>query len=257
MRKRSRPSKSVPSAAASSGNGMWLWGTHPVLAALDNPERQVLRLLGTPEALKSLPPLSDRPAPEGIDRTALSRLLPDNAVHQGLAAWVRPLPEMFVEDLAGECADDPDALLLVLDRAQDPHNIGAVLRSAAAFGARAVLLPRHHAPDVTGVLAKSASGALERVPLIQVSNLARALGTLKEAGFWCVGLDGRAEQTLPAANLSGRTALVLGSEGEGLRRLTRDTCDLLVRIPMTSAVESLNLSNAAAIALYEIARKRG
>ncbi|CCQ74625.1 23S rRNA (guanosine(2251)-2'-O)-methyltransferase RlmB [Magnetospira sp. QH-2] len=239
-----------------AGDATWIWGTHPVQAAWTNPDRRLLRLIGTSEALKTLTSLPDRPHPESLTRGEITQVLPEGALHQGLAALIRPLPERFVEDLAGDCADDSQALVVVLDRANDPHNIGAVLRSAAAFGARALILPRHHAPDVTGVMAKAACGALERVPLIQVPNISRALGTLKESGFWCVGLDGRADSDLPTLDLNGRTALVMGSEGDGLRRLTRETCDLLARIPMTSAVESLNLSNAAAIALYEIARRR-
>lgn len=143
---------------------------------------------------------------------------------------------------------------MVLDQVTDPHNVGAVLRSAAAFGALAVVVPDRHAPDETGTLAKSASGALERMPLVRVSNLVRALEQLKDGGFWIAGLAAEGTTTLAQAKLSGKTALVLGSEGEGLRRLTREHCDYLVRLPMTDAVESLNVSNAAAVALYELIR---
>jgi len=149
------------------------------------------------------------------------------------------------------------ATVIVLDRAEDPHNVGAVLRSAAAFGAQAVILPDRHAPNATAALAKVASGALETVPLVRVTNLARALGQLKQAGFWCIGFDMAADALLAAADIGGKAALVLGSEGDGLRRLTRASCDLLVRIPLVrGGIESLNLSAAAAIALYERARDR-
>ncbi len=262
MRRRTAPPEAARSDRRSAGpprgavNGVWLWGRHPVLAALDNPSRNPLRLLATAEAARGLT-LPDRsPGIEPADRAQLDRLLPDGAVHQGLALLAAPLPETAIEDVAGLCRDDPSARVVVLDRAQDPRNVGAVLRSAAAFGARAVILPRDHAPEATGILAKAASGALERVPLIRVTNLARALRRLKEDGFWCLGLDGHADRPLADLPADGRTALVLGAEGAGLRRLTRETCDVLARIPIASAVESLNLSNAAAVALYDLARRR-
>ena len=139
----------------------------------------------------------------------------------------------------------------------DPHNIGAIMRSAAAFGARAILIPDRNAPEISGTLAKSASGAVEHVPLIRVVNLVRALEQLKKAGFWSVGLAGEAERTLAAQNVSGRLCLVLGSEGSGMRRLTREACDVMARLPTGGAISSLNVSNAAAVALYELRRAGG
>jgi 23S rRNA (guanosine2251-2'-O)-methyltransferase len=241
----------------------WLYGAHAVLAALANPLRRCHRLVMTANAraawanrLRQAIAAADgrRPQAELANRADLDRLLPPGAVHQGIALLADPLPSVTLEDACERAAAEDSARMVVLDQATDPHNIGAVLRSAAAFGARAVVVPDRHVPEVTGALAKAASGAIETVPLVRVVNLARTLAILKESGFWCVGLDAEATTTLADAKLSGKIALVLGSEGEGLRRLTRETCDFLVRIPIAEGVGSLNLSNAAAIALYEMIR---
>jgi len=259
--------KNQPKHTSSGGGraprpGMLLWGTHPVLAALANPERHLLRLLATPEAAKThaaelerigrqrrLPPL------ESVGRAELDQWLPPGAVHQGIALAADPLPGLGVEDLAYAAKDKDNAVVMVLDQVTDPHNVGAILRSAAAFGALGVVMQDRNAPEETGTLAKSASGALEKLPLVKVTNLARAIETLKESGFWIAGLAGDAPSTLAEAKLSGKIALVMGSEGEGLRRLTREHCDYLVKLPQTDLVESLNVSNAAAVALYELMRR--
>lgn len=280
-----RPDKSPGRPAATTGplgrpgangplgrmgaNDVWLFGRHPVEAALTNPARRVRRLLATAEALRALE--DDRAVVrrlgtlsqdvETIARADLDAFLPPGAVHQGLAAQVDPLPALGPEDIlaAAEArtAKDPEspAVVVVLDQVTDPHNVGAVLRSAVAFGALAVMVQDRHSPDETGVLAKSASGALERMPLVRVPNLVRALDRLREGGFWTVGMAADAPRTIAAAGsaLTGRVALVLGSEGQGMRRLTRDHCDHIVRLPMVpGAVESLNVSNAAAVALYAL-----
>jgi 23S rRNA (guanosine2251-2'-O)-methyltransferase len=177
-------------------------------------------------------------------------------VHQGLALLAEPLPAVDIYEVCDGLAGAEQAALLVLDQVTDPHNVGAILRSAAAFGARAVICTERHAAAETGVLAKAASGALELVPLVAVTNLARAMETLKEAGVWCMGLAAEAEQTIAATDLTGKTAIVLGAEGSGLRRLTREHCDLLVRLPTQGAFANLNVSNAAAVALYEVARQQ-
>jgi 23S rRNA (guanosine2251-2'-O)-methyltransferase len=160
-----------------------------------------------------------------------------------------------VSDLIAAAEGQDQAVIMILDQVTDPHNVGAILRSSAAFGAVGLIIPDRHAPDETGTLAKSASGALERLPLVRAINLVRALEDLKKAGFWIAGMAGEAKQTLAEAKLSGRVAIVMGSEGEGLRRLTREHCDHLVKLPQTDLVESLNVSNAAAVALYELIRR--
>lgn len=257
------PKGAAPRGAVQKGGSrsgeLWLYGRHPVEAALLNPDRRCRRLMITREARADLDAVLSRsphaPTIEPADRTALTDLLGDQAIHQGMALRVDPLPDLTPEDLVERYAEATDAVVLVLDQVTDPHNVGAVLRSAAAFGAVAVMVQDRHSPEETGVLAKSASGALERMPLVRVANLARALETLKDGGFWSAGLAADGPTTLAGAKLSGKVALVLGSEGAGLRRLTRDTCDLLVRLPMMpDSMESLNVSNAAAVALYEVRR---
>jgi 23S rRNA (guanosine2251-2'-O)-methyltransferase len=234
--------------------GPWLWGRHAVLAALTNPARKLLRLVATEDNAAELQALGG-PAPQILGKDELQRLLPPSAVHQGMALVAKPLKPLGIEDVIEGLGSRADAVVVVLDQVTDPHNIGAVLRSAAAFGAAALIVPDRNAPDISGTLAKSASGAVEHVPLVRVVNLNRALDQLKKAGFWTVGLDGAAERTLASHKLSGRVCLVLGSEGEGMRRLTREACDLMAKLPTGGPIASLNVSNAAAIALYELVRK--
>ncbi len=242
----------------------WLYGFHSVLAAFANPRRRAVRLVMTQEAEGSLGARLARVAqshpggalqPEVLSREAIARLVPRGAVHQGVAALVDGLEDVDIDDICRALDGQDRGWIVVLDQVSDPHNVGAILRSAAAFAAAAVVVPARNAPDVTGALAKAASGALETVPLVRVVNLARALASLKKAGFWCVGLDAAASTPIHEADISGKIALVLGAEGEGLRRLTRESCDLMVRIPLAKGMESLNVSNAAAVALYELARR--
>lgn len=242
--------------------GNWLYGLHAVKAALDNPRRKVLRVLATYEAIaaiagnrSSFKEMYPQIAVEPATRELISQLLPPHAVHQGAALLADPLGDVVLEDVLDEVDDQQNAVVLVLDQVTDPQNVGAILRSAAAFNVAAVVVPDRHSPPETAALAKAASGAIEIVPLVRVVNLARALEQLKQAGFWTAGLAGEATQTLAAANLSGKIALVLGAEGEGLRRLTREHCDILVKLPISPRMESLNVSAAAAVALYELARK--
>ena len=226
------------------------WGRHAVTAALANPERTVRKLWATREALASLdiPPVIPIVFADVAD---LARLVPGDAPHQGLVAEVDPLEDIWLGDLLQQGADDRRPLI-VLDQVTDPHNVGAILRSAAAFDALGIITPDRHSPPESGTIARSASGALEIVPWVRVVNLARALEEIAEAGFWRVGLTGEATQTLAEAMGETRVALVLGAEGEGMRQNTAAHCDELARLPISPKVESLNVSNAVAIALYAV-----
>jgi 23S rRNA (guanosine2251-2'-O)-methyltransferase len=224
-----------------------LWGRHAVAAALDNPERKILRAWATREAAAYMqfPGEVQLTLAEAPD---LSRLVPHDAPHQGVVIEVEPLEETWLDDVLNAAPER--SVLLVLDQVTDPHNVGAILRSSAAFGAIGIVTQDRHSPPESGVVAKAASGALERMPWVRVVNLARALDEIGEAGFWRIGLAGDAETELGAALGAQRIALVLGAEGTGLRQNTREHCDALARLPISNAVESLNVSNAAAVALY-------
>jgi 23S rRNA (guanosine2251-2'-O)-methyltransferase len=232
----------------------WLYGLHAVGAALANPRRKLHRVVLTARAAENLgTKLLGRVRVEPADADAISRLLPPGAVHQGAALSCDPLPGADLEAILAS-GSGGRRIVLVLDQLSDPHNVGAILRTAAAFGVSAVVVQDRHAPPQSGALAKAASGALETVPYVEVVNIARALDQLAEAGFWRVALAGDGKEALARATSRGDVALVLGSEGDGIRRLVREHCDTAAFIPIESAVESLNVSNAAAIALYEIRR---
>ena len=251
--KRTTRQQTVRNTAPSPG-GDWLYGRHAVVAALNNPRRHCRRLLMTAEVSRSLGETA-RPGPtsETVDRNRLNDLMP-GAVHQGIALLADPLP---APDLAEATSPLPDRIntVLVLDQISDPHNVGAILRSADAFAARAIVTTDRNAPTATGALAKAASGALERVPMVRVANLAQAMDSLGELGYWRIGLAAGGERDIADCHDFGNVALVLGAEGKGLRRLTATKCDLLARIHMPGPMTSLNVSNAAAVALYELRRR--
>ena len=231
------------------------WGRHAVTAALANPERVVRKMWVTREAAASLDIPADIPIVYA-DVQDLARLVPGDAPHQGLVAEVDPLEDIWLADLLQQGASDEGGdmrPLLILDGVTDPHNVGAILRSAAAFDALGIVTPDRNAPPESGTIARAASGALELVPWVRVVNLARALEEIAEAGFWRVGLTGEANQTLVQAMGTQRIALVLGAEGEGMRQNTASHCDELAKLPISDRIESLNVSNAAAIALYAVA----
>lgn len=227
------------------------YGRHAVTAALANPERRAVKLWATREAAGRMALPSSLPV-TFADAADLGRLVPQDAPHQGLVLEVEPLEDVFLDELLAQDGDRP---LLVLDQVTDPHNVGAILRSAAAFDALGIVTQDRHSPPETGTLARAASGALEIVPWVRVVNLARALDEMAAAGFWRIGLTGEAERTLGEALGSARVALVLGAEGEGMRPNTASHCDELARLPISEKVESLNVSNAAAIALYAAATR--
>jgi 23S rRNA (guanosine2251-2'-O)-methyltransferase len=243
----------------------WLYGRHAVKAALANPQRRwrsLAVLAGQEDEAASL--VADAraerrgtaPPIDVLDRAALEAMLPEGAVHQGLALQVEPLDPVDLDDLLRAVAvTEGRALIVMLDQVTDPHNVGAVLRSAAAFGAAAVIVAEHGAPPASAALAKAASGALDLVKLVRAVNLARTLDRLKQEGFWSCGLDENAPTLLSALDLGERAVLVLGSEGGGLRRLVRERCDTLARLPTRPDMPSLNVSNAAAVALYELIRR--
>ena len=230
-----------------SANRPRFWGKHAVAAALDNPERRVLKAWATREAAGFMQFPKDVPVTLA-DVADLGRLVPHDAPHQGVVIEVEPLEDAWLDEILGEAPER--AVLLVLDQVTDPHNVGAILRSAAAFGAIGVVTQDRHSPPESGALAKAASGTLERVPWVRVVNLARALEEIGEAGFWRIGLAGDAETDLKDALGPQRVALVLGAEGPGLRQNTREHCDALAKLPISDAIESLNVSNATAVALY-------
>ena len=242
-----------PRPDAKAADGLWLYGLHAVRAALVNPLRKVKRAVLTARAAEEIgAKLLGRVRHEIADGDAVARLLPAGAVHQGVALSCEPLPR---RDLNDALTDSPRRrIVLVLDQISDPHNAGAILRSAAAFGVSAVVVQDRHAPPEYGALAKSASGALDIVPVVTVVNIARALEELGKLGFWRIALAGDGEAPLKDAAGAGDVALVLGSEGSGIRRLVRERCDAAAFVPIEPAMDSLNVSNATAIALYELRR---
>ncbi|UTW54347.1 23S rRNA (guanosine(2251)-2'-O)-methyltransferase RlmB [Kordiimonas sp. SCSIO 12610] len=233
-------------------DSIFLHGRHPVEAALKNSKRECLRLLGTKKALMGVKRELLKPSLkiEEVSSDDLNGLVSSDSPHQGIVLEVRPLAGFDLLDL--EPLADRKNIILMLDQVTDPHNVGACIRSAAALGARAIITQDRYSPIEGGVLARAAAGGLETLPWVQVANLAQALDTLKNMGYWHVGLDGGTNQSIRDISMGDNIVLVMGSEGKGMRPLIRKSCDLIAKIPMTGLVESLNVSNAAAIALYEM-----
>jgi 23S rRNA (guanosine2251-2'-O)-methyltransferase len=245
-----RPPRGGPARPLADGEVV-LYGWHTVKAALENPARRIRKLFATENAMRRLAEdgVSLPVEPELVRPDAIAHRLGPDAVHNGLLAEADPLPSPELDEL------EPQGIVLVLDQITDPHNVGAILRTAAGFAVAAIVTTARHSPEATGVLAKSASGALEYVPIVTVQNLARALEALRERGYLLVGLDSTGDADLGDADLRAPLALVLGAEGKGLRQLTRATCDQVARLDLPGRIKSLNVSNAAALALY-VASKR-
>jgi 23S rRNA (guanosine2251-2'-O)-methyltransferase len=246
-----RPSPRRGMVQRIAGHTVLLYGWHTVKAALENPQRRIRRLLATENAARRLAADGVAPdvEPEVVRPDAIAKLLSPDAVHNGILAQAEALPPRALEDI------DDAGIVLALDQITDPHNVGAILRTAAGFAVSAVVITARHSPETTGVLAKAASGALELVPMVAVQNLARALEALRERGYLLAGLDSSGDVDLGKAALRAPLALVMGAEGKGLRQLTRTTCDIVVRIDLPGQIKSLNVSNAAALALYVATKK--
>jgi 23S rRNA (guanosine2251-2'-O)-methyltransferase len=239
-----------------SGNPKF-WGRHAVMAAIENPDRVIHNIWATRDALREIDLAKEVVAGLPIqfaEVADLARFVPKDVPHQGIVCEVAPLEDLWLADVLNNDTGDTRPLI-VLDQVTDPHNVGAIFRSAAAFGAAAVVTQDRHAPAETGSLAKAASGALELVPWIRVVNLARALEEIAEFGYWRIALDGSAEADLSDALVIGRNALILGAEGDGIRHNVMEHCDQIAKLPINAAMESLNVSNAAAIALYAAATR--
>jgi len=230
---------------------LYIYGLHPVQAALENEDRFKHTLYATPNAIKRLEDegVKINVKVKDVSPRKLDEMLGKDAVHQGLALHTKPVERQSFQGL------EDAKLLLILDQITDPHNVGAILRSACAFGADAVVTPARFSPQETGVLAKSASGALDWTPTIEVKNLGNAIQELQKMGFMCVGFDSEADEELGSNNPDVKLAIVLGAEGKGLRHRTRELCDKMVRLDMPGPIKSLNVSNAAAIALFAATRK--
>lgn len=242
-----------------------LFGFHAVREAWLNPERDVQALYLTPQSKNGFESVMkearakglNRPSPNEVDKNEMDKLCPPGAVHQGLALLCKDLPETDLQDLIITSKTQERTLLVMLDQVTDPHNVGAIMRSACAFGIAGIVMQKKHAPDLKGVLAKTASGAAEHVPVAYETNLSRALEALQQEGFFSYGLDERGRQTIDQlANSTPpeKMVLVLGAEGPGIRKLVKEHCDELVRLPMEGPIPSLNVSNAAAVAFYALSQ---
>lgn len=235
---------------------LWVYGLHAARAALLNKRRHIHRVLVTRDVAKQLGTALQHHPHDIVDRSTIDFALPADAVHQGIGVLVDPLPPYYLDDLFRSLSPRGHASVVVLDQITDPHNVGAILRSAAAFGAAAVIMLERGSPPLADTVAKTASGGLDLCPVVLVSNLAQAISKLKDNDFWCLGLSEEATEPLESVNLPDRVALLLGAEGPGLRRLTEELCDFNVSLPTRPDFSSLNVSNAAAIALYDIKRRQ-
>lgn len=233
---------------------MWIYGKHAVKAALSNSQRRILRFILLESNKDLLDEISSEVLPEFANKDVFLSLFGRDTIHQGCAVLVKKLPQVFLEDLLQDNYDDRP--FIFLDQVTDPQNIGSVLRAAAVFGARAIVVTKDHSPELTPAIAKAASGALEVVPIVRVTNFAQSIKILKQKEFWLVGLDERSDKKLHEVNLRGKFAFIIGSEGFGMRRLSREACDFVVQLPGPSTFTTLNAAQAATVTLYESYQQR-
>lgn len=240
-----------------SKSSIILYGRHPVMAVLNNPERHVNKILCAKDTFDEIKEVCIKNKINlgllnTVDKKEIDRILPRDAVHQCFAVYCQELEEYSLEDICILADEKPNCHVLVLDQVTDPQNIGAIIRSCVAFNTLALVIQDRNAPNETGAMAKASAGTIEHLPICRVTNLSRAIQQLKEAGFWTLGMDGYATSYIDSVEKSGKIAIVMGSEGKGMRRLVEESCDATVKLPISEKVESLNVSTAAAIALYEI-----
>lgn len=231
-----------------------IYGRHAVISALKNPNRNILKLVITAENKQEIDRLGMVLPISVVDRKDFSKFLPEDAVHQGFALFCSRLDSVDILDLIALAEDKQRCHILILDQVTDPQNIGAIIRSCAAFGTLGLVVQDKNSPLESGAMDKAAAGTIEFVPIARVTNLSRAIEQLKDNGFWVMGMDGYADVTIDKVNKNGKTAIVMGSEGKGMRRLVQENCDTSVKLPISPNVESLNVSTAAAIALYELSK---
>lgn len=232
-----------------------IYGRHAVLSALSNPKRKIQKLLITAENRTEIEKLSSSVPFSIVDKKDFNKILPEDAVHQGFALYCNRLENYDIADLIEMAEDKKRCCILILDQVTDPQNIGAIIRSCAAFDTLGLVVQDKNSPLESGAMDKAAAGTIEFVPIARVTNLSRAIETLKENGFWVMGMDGYADTTIDKINKDGKIAIVMGSEGKGMRRLVQENCDSSVKLPISSNVESLNVSTAAAITLYELSKE--
>lgn len=243
----------------SSQSGLILYGRHAVLSALANPERQKQKVLCTADLADEIKAACKKnDINENIihivDRREIDRVVSHDAVHQGVILYTKELPSYAVEEIIALADEKENCYVLVLDQVTDPQNIGAIIRSCAAFGCLALIIQDKNSPKETGAMAKAAAGTMEILPICRTTNLSRAIGDLKNAGFWAIGLDGKGKENIDQTSKLGKHIIVMGSEGKGMRRLVEENCDIVVRLPISPKVESLNVATAAAITMYEMSK---
>lgn len=238
-------------------SALYLYGRHPVVAAINNPKRQINAILVTAEnadEVKKLCISTNRNTGlvKVVERKEIDKILPQDAVHQGMIAQVKELECYDITDICNMSENKEKCFVLILDQVTDPQNIGAIIRSCVAFDALALIIQDKNSPAESGAMAKASAGMIEHLPIARVTNLSRAIEELKKCGFWTVGMDGYATDNIDKINKNGKTAIIMGSEGKGMRRLIEESCDITVRLPISEKVESLNVATAAAITLYEM-----